>query len=46
MQVWRYRFGVSIEIVLEEVIELETIQQKGVNLKEKKAKDANLLGCL
>lgn len=37
---------VEIEIVLEAIVESETTQQEGVNLKEKKGKDLNLWGYL
>lgn len=36
---------VSVEIVLEAIVEFETTQQDDVNLKEKKAKDTNLRVC-
>lgn len=34
---------VSVGIILEAIAEFETTQQDGINLKEKKAKGANLL---
>ena len=33
---------VGIQIILEAIVESETTQQEGVNLKEKKGKDTNL----